>query len=213
MRTEELVNVLATDAGVVPSHVPARRYAIALALGLVGAAVLMLALLGLRPDLGSAMALPKFWLKVGFAAAVVATSLLAAFRLSRPGARFEWALRSIALPVAIMWIVAAFALLNAAPQERKDLLLGETWSSCPWLIAALSVPAFGAVTWAVKGLAPTRLRLAGFAVGLLSGAMATLVYCLHCPEMDAPFVALWYLLGMSIPAAVGTLLGPSLLRW
>jgi hypothetical protein len=67
--------------------------------------------------------------------------------------------------------------------------------------------------WALKGLAPTRLRLAGAAAGWLSGALAALVYCLHCPEIEAPFVGIWYLLGMSIPTLAGGLLGPRLLRW
>jgi hypothetical protein len=40
-----------------------------------------------------------------------------------------------------------------------------------------------------------------------------LAYALYCPEMAAPFVAIWYLLGMLIPAAAGAVLGPLLLRW
>jgi hypothetical protein len=39
------------------------------------------------------------------------------------------------------------------------------------------------------------------------------VYTLHCPEMTAPFLGIWYVLGMLIPTAVGAELGPSLLRW
>ena len=65
----------------------------------------------------------------------------------------------------------------------------------------------------MKGLAPTRLALAGAAAGLLAGAGGALIYALHCPEMAAPFLAIWYLLGMLIPTAVGALLGPRLLRW
>jgi hypothetical protein len=49
--------------------------------------------------------------------------------------------------------------------------------------------------------------------GLLAGATATMVYCLHCPEMGVPFWGVWYFLGILIPAAVGLLLGPRLLRW
>ena len=64
-----------------------------------------------------------------------------------------------------------------------------------------------------EGLAPTRLRLAGAAAGLLSGAVGALVYSLHCPELAAPFLGFWYLLGMLIPTAAGALLGPRLLRW
>ena len=72
---------------------------------------------------------------------------------------------------------------------------------------------FGAVLWAMKGLAPTRLVLAGAAAGLLSGAGGALVYALYCIEMAAPFIGIWYLLGMLIPAVAGALIGPRLLRW
>jgi hypothetical protein len=75
------------------------------------------------------------------------------------------------------------------------------------------MPAFVALMWAMRGLAPTQLALSGAAAGLLSGAIGATVYSLHCPEMQAPFLAIWYLLGMLIPTALGALLGPRLLRW
>jgi hypothetical protein len=65
----------------------------------------------------------------------------------------------------------------------------------------------------MKGLAPTRLRLAGAAMGFAAGAMGALVYSVHCPELAAPFLGFWYLLGMLIPTAIGMALGPRLLRW
>ena len=77
----------------------------------------------------------------------------------------------------------------------------------------LSVPVFIAVFWALRGLAPTRLVLTGAVGGLLSGAVATLAYCLHCPEMGVAFWGVWYVLGMLLPTAIGALLGPRLLRW
>jgi hypothetical protein len=47
----------------------------------------------------------------------------------------------------------------------------------------------------------------------LAGALGALAYVLHCPELEAPFLAVWYLLGMLIPAGVGALVGPRVLRW
>ena len=104
-------------------------------------------------------------------------------------------------------------LVNAAPAERHQLIFGNTWASCPLMIAALSVPLFGALIWAMKGVAPTRLALAGAAAGLLAGAGGALIYALHCPEMAAPFLGIWYVLGMAIPAAIGAVIGPWTLRW
>jgi hypothetical protein len=213
MRTEDLVTMLATGAGAVQPNQAVRRYAAALAWGSLGAVILMVILLRPRPDLAAATMLPMFWVKLAFVACFAAASLLAALRLSRPGLSLALLPPVLAAPVIAIWLLAAVVLLRAEPAQRAGLFFGDTWNSCPFLIATLSAPVFVAVVWAMQGLAPTRLRLAGAAAGLLSGAVGTLVYCLHCPELEAPFVGFWYLLGMLIPTAVGALLGPRLLRW
>lgn len=213
MRTDDLVAMLATGAGAVAPNAAARRYAAALGWGALGAALLMATLLGLRPDLAAAVPLPMFWVKLAFVACLAAASLLAALRLARPGLRLAWVPGALAAPVLAIWLLAAVVLTRADAAQRAGLFFGDTWNSCPFLVAMLSAPVFVAVVWAMKGLAPTRLRLSGAAAGLLSGAVGALVYCLHCPELAAPFIGFWYLLGMLIPAAVGALLGPRLLRW
>jgi hypothetical protein len=213
MKTDDLVTMLATGAGAVEPNATVRRYAIAIGLGAFGAALLMAILLGVRPDLAAAALLRMFWVKVAFAGTLAAASLLAAMRLSRPGAALGWVPGALAAPVVVMWMLAAVVLLRADPEQRSDLFFGETWASCPLLIALLSVPLFIAALWAMKGLAPTRLRLAGATAGLLAGTTGALVYCLHCPELAAPFLGFWYVLGMLVPTAAGALLGPRLLRW
>ena len=213
MKTDELVTLLATGSVAVETHVAIRRYAVAVASGLIGAALLMLSLLKVRADLAEAALLPLFWLKIGFVASLMVAALFATVRLSRPGARTGSLPVAMATPIVLMWAAAAVVLYAAEPAARSALFLGQTWQSCPLLIALLSAPALVALIWAMKGLAPTRPRLAGFAAGLLSGAMAALVYCLHCPELEAPFIGSWYLLGMLIPAGAGAWLGETLLRW
>ncbi len=213
MKTEDLISMLAEGAIAVDPHAAQRRYAMAIGTGSLAAVLMLLALLRVRADLAEAALSPLFWVKPAFVASLAAASLFAALRLSRPGASLAWIPASLAAPVLVIWTIAIITLLGAEPVERTRLFLGETWKSCPFLIALLSVPLFAAVMWAMRGLAPTRLRLAGFAAGLLAGAIAALVYCLHCPEIEAPFVGFWYLLGMLIPAAAGAALGPSLLRW
>jgi len=213
MKTEDLITMLATGAGAVEAPAAAQRYTVAIGWGAAGASLLMLTLLQIRHDLGQAALLPMFWIKIGFVACLAAGSLFAALRLSRPGAKIDWVQVALGLPVLGMWAVAAFTLIEADPLERSKLFFGDTWKSCPLLIAMLSVPVFAAVLRTMKDLAPTRPRLAGFAAGLLSGSVAAVVYCLHCPEMGAPFIGFWYLLGTLIPAAVGAMLGNSVLRW
>ena len=213
MRTDDLVTMLATGAGAVQPNQAARRYATAFGWGALGAALLMITLIGPRPDLAAAVLLPMFWVKLAFVACLAAASWVAALRLSRPGLQLAWVPGALAAPVLAMWLLAAIVLARADGAQRAGLFLGDTWNSCPFLVALLSAPVFAAVVWAMKGLAPTRLRLAGAAAGLLSGAVGALVYSVHCPEMEAPFIGFWYLLGTLIPATVGALLGPRLLRW
>jgi hypothetical protein len=159
---------------------------------------------------------PLFWAKVAFPMTLALFALALTARLARPAARIQHAasrLAGLTFPVFIVWMYG-FALLWVAPPEtRLSLLLGETWRSCSFNIAFLSVPGFIALFRAVRGLAPTRLRLAGAATGLLAGSTATIAYCLHCPEMSPSFWAVWYVLGMAIPTGLGALAGPLWLRW
>ena len=213
MKTEELITMLASGAEAAEPHALQRRYLIALGWGAFGATLLMAISLGVRPDLAEASRLPMFWMKLAFPAALLVGALFATVRLSRPGARLGRVPAAVAAPVLAMWLLAAIVLLGAAPAERSQLVFGDTWAYCPFLIAALSVPLFGPLLWAMKGLAPTQLALAGASAGLLAGAGGALIYALHCPETTAPFIGIWYVLGMSIPAAVGAAIGPSVLRW
>jgi len=213
MKTDDLVNMLAAGAGAVEPGATARRYAAALGWGAFGATLLMAILLGVRPDLAQAARLPMFWMKLAFPACLAAGALYAAARLSRPGVQLGRVSVTLAAPVLAIWLLAAFVLLSATAGERENLIFGGTWNACPLLVAMLSLPLFAATLWAMKGLAPTRLATAGAAAGLLAGSVGALIYALHCPEMEAPFLAIWYLLGMLIPTAAGALIGPRLLRW
>jgi hypothetical protein len=213
LKTDDFVTMLATDGAAVERNAAARRYLTGLGWGTLGSAILMAVLLGVRPDLEIAVRLPMFWVKLAFAALLALTSGVVALRLAQPGSRLSWLPGMVAAPVVAMWVLAAFVLMTANSSQRHDLLYGDTWASCPLLITMLSAPVFVAVIWAMRGLAPTRLRLAGAAAGLVSGSLGALVYALHCPELAAPFVGLWYLLGVLIPAGIGALLGPRFLRW
>ncbi len=213
MKTDELVSMLAAGAGAVEPGATVRRYASALGWGAFGATLLMAILLGARPDLAQAAFLPMFWIKLAFPACLAAGALYAAARLSRPGTQLGRVPAALAAPVLAMWLLAAFVLGTANAGERDALIFGSTWIACPLLVASLSLPVFVAAIWAMKGLAPTRLALAGAAAGLLAGSVGALIYAFHCPEMEAPFLAIWYLLGMLIPTAAGALAGPRLLRW
>ena len=81
------------------------------------------------------------------------------------------------------------------------------------LVLALATPIFVGLLWSFRRFAPTRLRAAGAAAGLVAGAWAAAIYGLHCPEASAMFVLTWYSLGIVAAAGAGALLGPRLMRW
>jgi hypothetical protein len=213
MKTSDLVDLLARDTAPVSSNAAARRLGAALVIALGGAMMVLLAVLGLNPQLAATAWLPLFWVKIAFVAGVAIAGGLAARRLAIPGARLTGVPLAHAAPLVAIWLIAATILAAAAPGERIPLLLGETWRVCPFNITMLSVPGFFAMLWAMKGLAPTRLRLAGAAAGLFAAGAATLVYTLHCPELAPPFLGTWYVLGMAIPTIAGGVVGPRVLRW
>ncbi|ALL68408.1 extracytoplasmic function alternative sigma factor [Paraburkholderia caribensis MBA4] len=213
MKTDDLIGFLSNEVHAVEHDTVARRFAKALSLGAVASLMLMSMVYGVRHDLGSVAQTPVFWAKIAYPLAVAIGATLAVLRLGRPGtpAGYSWAV--IALPFVAVWIAGGLALDGAAPVDRWQLTLGHTWRTCPFNVLLLSVPMFPATFWALKGLAPTQLRLAGAIAGLLASSIATLVYCLHCPEMSPAFWSVWYVMGMSISVGIGAWLGPKLLRW
>jgi len=213
MKTEELVAALAAGAGPADARGPVRRFAVALVLGSLLAALAMAVLLGVRPTLGRDSGLAMFWVKLAFVGALAIAGLIAALRLSRPGASLGWPPYAAAVPTVGIWLVALIELARAEPAARLALVLGQTAAVCPFRIAGLALPVFVAALWAMKGLAPTRLRLAGAAAGLLAGGTGAFVYAFHCPELEAAFLGVWYVIGMLIPVALGALVGPRVLRW
>lgn len=211
MRTEQLVELLARQAGPAPRWVVERRLASAIAVGALASAAAAIAGLGLNPGLsGMGVALA---IKIAYVGGLLLGAAWLADRASRPGVPLRSAIWSLALVIAAM-AVFAMAVLDSAPEgTRLDLLLGRSWASCPGRVAILSVPALAVTLWTMRGLAPTRMRLAGLAAGTVAGSLGALGYALYCPELSPLFVLVWYTLGILIPAGVGALLGPWLLRW
>lgn len=214
MNTDELVALLAKNTQPVGQRSITRQFAAPLAGGALATALLMVVTLGVRADIGVAALLPMFWVKLGFPLAVALAAYIAVIRLARPGQAVGRA-PAIALVVAlsVLWLLALAALSSAAPAERRELVFGDTWLFCMIGIPLLSIPVFIAALWGLKALAPTRPAWAGATAGLLAGAVSAMVYALHCPELTAPFIAIWYVLGMLVPAMMGALIGPRLLRW
>src|SRR5262249_13857430 len=151
---------------------------------------------GLNPHLRSLLSMTDFWVKMAFTGVLSAAALVTTARLARPGGVVGGALWWAVVAFVALWTIGADTLADADSGQRAAIVMGHTWRTCPFNIALLSAPIFAATALALRGLAPTRLRDAGAAAGVFSGALGAFIYALHCPELTAPFIGTWYVLGI-----------------
>lgn len=213
METERLIERLAADLAPAPPRIVSRRIATTAAVGAAAALVGVLFWLGLRPDLMMAMTGMTFWMKAAYAAILGVAGFACAERLARPAASARGGLLLALAALGVLGAIGAATLMLAPAGERMAMWLGHSWRRCPFNILALSVPTLALALLAMRRFAPTRLRPAGAAAGLLAGGVAATVYGLHCGETAPVFVVTWYSLGVALSAALGALLGPWALRW
>jgi hypothetical protein len=211
MKTEALIDMLARGAGPAPRALAARRLSPAAIAGLLSSTGMAIAWLGVIPSQMFATAVP--WTKMAYAGTLALAAGWWTARLSRPAAPVVGPRRITGLVLLAMALVAGISMVSTPAGTRLDALLGHSWSSCPWSVLALSLPALAGSLWAVRGLAPTRPGAAGFAAGLLAGSLGAFGYSLSCPEASPAFVAVWYTLGMTFTAGLGAILGCRVLRW
>jgi hypothetical protein len=213
MKTSDLILRLANGLKPVGSNPVAKRLNRALSVGLASSAALLVVLYGIRSDMPQLLFTAMFWIRLTFPIATLVTSLKLAARLGRPGVPVKLAWLAVALPFVTLLLVASFILIATPPGYRLQLMLGTTWRVTTANIVLVSLPPLAAMMHAMKGLAPTRLALAGAGAGLLAGAQGSLVYSLYSSEMSVPFWGIWYVLAVVTTAGIGAALAPFHLRW
>jgi len=212
MRTDDLIAQLSSGLEPVKSGAVTRLLAGAAIMGIAGSALLLLVLIGPRHDLASAMAHPGMWTKLAYTFAIAAFGLWLVERAGRPGAEMTRPVMALALPLLAIVLLAGLQM-SAPDANRTGLVMGHSSRVCAALVTLTALPTLAATFWALRRLAPTRLTLAGAGAGLFAGAAGAFVYCFHCTEEAAPFIAIWYTLGIVVVTGLGALLGRSLLRW
>ena len=212
MNTDDLIAALSTDLAPAPRNWVSRNLALGMATGLAGALLLWLALYGPRPDLADAAGTWPFWMKFAYTLALAAGGLWLLGRAGRPGMAMTPPALTLLAPVSLLILAAGLALADPEA-DMPGLILGHSAATCSIAIALLSLPALAGALWALKRLAPTRLTEAGAGAGFFAGSEGAFVYAFYCTEDAAPFVALWYTLGILLTATLGAFLGRALLRW
>ena len=213
MKTDDLVTMLVTGVTPVPRYAASRSMGLALLAGVPVSLVMLWLGYGLRRDLMQVINLPMFWVKLAFPLCIALSALVVVQRLARPGVRVRRAGWGLVAPVVMVFALAGAAWLDTPVQERLPLLMGVSWRTCALSISLMALPIFIPLMLALKGLAPTQPTLAGAAAGALAGGLGATVYALYCEEMAAPFLAVWYVLGILVPVLAGSVLGQRWLRW
>jgi hypothetical protein len=152
------------------------------------------------------------WTKLAYTFAIAGFGFWLVERAGRPGAGMARPALLLAVPVLAIALLATLQL-SVPGADVRHLVLGHSSRVCAFLVILTALPTLAATFWALRQLAPTRLTLAGAGAGLFAGAAGAFVYCFHCTEGAAPFIAIWYTLGIALTTAIGAFLGRPLLRW
>lgn len=209
MKTEDFIRDLASTA---PPLAPKRNslfvYGFA---GLVLASAAFVSLSGVRPDLGEAWL--STGLKMSFGALAAAAMAPLMTRIAGQSLHVRNAIVWPALVLALAAAVSVVGLAITTDALRWTLWTGGGVPDCLWRIPLIAAPMGAALVLAMRRFGPTRLGLAGLAIGVVAGGLAAIPYSLFCPIDFAPYVATWYAAAFGVCAALGASVGARFLRW
>ncbi|MBB1092386.1 DUF1109 domain-containing protein [Rhodopseudomonas palustris] len=210
MKTDDLIAMLGTN--VEPVRRPAgRTLVLVIAGGVLLAACLVLAVMGLRPDLDRS--LPYLLLKIGLMLPILIPASIVLSRLARPGGERRVSLVLLSLPLLAVMGLAIGALSLTPMSHWRTEIVGDEWIECLVSIPVIAIVPFATIIWAVRRMAPTDLVRAGAVSGLVAGCVSAMGYALHCAAESVAFISVWYGGTVVLCTLAGALLGPRLLRW
>lgn len=211
MRTEDLITELAQD--LTPRWSLQALYGVGLGAGVLVAAGMFFASLGVRPDIHHAAGTVRFLFKFVVTLSLAAAAVGLLFPLSRPGAdpgRWRWLLAA----VPGLLLAAVLAELASTPALAWGArLVGTNALLCLVAIPALSAGPLVCLMACLRRGAPMNPGLTGAVAGLAASGIAATFYASHCPDDSPLFVATWYVIATGLVSLIGAAAGRAFLKW
>jgi hypothetical protein len=212
MKTDDLIGAIAAD-GATPPPSMTMRMGVALALGALVAGFWFLPILGVRPDIASALLTWRFLTKVAIVFSGFAAALWATARLARPDINRRSTLAVLALPLAILALAIGAELAVSPASSWPVRAIGSNSQICLVSVTLMSAAPLVALLVALRAGAPRSPATAGAVAGLLAGSLGATLYAFHCFDDSPLFVALWYAPPIALAVLAGAAAGARLLRW
>ena len=212
MKTDDLIAALAADAKSVDMPI-CRTLALAVFAGALGALLIFVLKIGIRPDFMAAFDNPRFVLKLALTLILFVAGLGLVWSVAKPGAVPHVWLVALATVPATLAVASLAEMVIVPPGEWEYRLLTPNWLVCVALIPLLAAAPLIALIVALRRGAPTNPVMAGAAAGLLAASIGATLYATHCQSDSPLFVAVWYVLATGIVTVTGALLGHRFLRW
>ena len=213
MKTNQLIDVLSKNIEPVNPARVKTTLALALVLGAAAAFCLMFVTVGLRSDIKAGVLSGFIALKLLFTLILISAGTVLLSKLIRPGQDGRRSYAVIVISFLVLALAGAGSLVIHAPVSWGHMVMGTDWTMCVLCIPLFATVPFIGLIWTLRQGAPTHLRRAGAAAGLVAGALGAIAYAFHCPDDSIPFIALWYGVMIGLCAGAGAVLGPRFLRW
>ncbi|NEI05339.1 DUF1109 family protein [Rhizobium leguminosarum] len=211
MKTDDLIDLLAEDAPVRLRL--SRALGAALAISVPLSAAILVATIGIRPDLGEALQTARVIFKIAVTLMLAVTASRLVFNVGKPGVALWPYLTALLIPLCLL-VLGVVAELFVLPSSLwEESMVGHYANYCLFFIPLLSLAPFVVLLWALRGGAPEKPGFAGAAAGLAAGGLGAAIYAWHCPDDSPLFVACWYIIAIAFVTLCGYFAGRRWLTW
>ncbi|MGE0282905.1 MAG: NrsF family protein [Rhizobiaceae bacterium] len=212
MKTDDLIQALSAD-GQAAGMPMDRAWMLAVGAAIVLAAVAFFAMLGMRPDIASAMETVRFLFKFVVTGVLAGSALAVIQAASRPEGMGRKTLGLLALAPALLVGGIVLEMMVMPTDQWVGRLVGNNYLLCMTFIPLIGLAPLVVFLAVLRHGAPARPGLAGAVAGIFAGGVAATFYAAHCADDSPMFVATWYSLAIALLAVVGAVGGRILARW